>query len=89
MELKPLKSFAIELVMVHVLAINSKEGSIEMRFRDFLLYIAQSGLKDVIDLPPSSLTNLNEQRGSAIQGSRGREAEQIHRGTDHWVPQAG
>ncbi len=50
-ELKPLKSFAIELIMAHVLAVNGKEGSIEKRFRDFLLYIAQSGLKDVITFP--------------------------------------
>lgn len=50
-ELKPLKSFAIELIMAHVLAVNGKEGSIEKRFRDFLLYIAQSGLKEVITFP--------------------------------------
>lgn len=50
-ELKPLKSFAIELIMAHVLATQGKEGSVEQRFRDFLLYIAQSGLKDVISFP--------------------------------------
>lgn len=50
-ELKPLKSFAIELIMAHLLAKNGKEGSIEKRFRDFLLYIAQSGLKEVITFP--------------------------------------
>jgi len=50
-ELKPLKSFAIELIMARVLAINGKDGSIEKRFRDFLLYIAQSGLKEVITFP--------------------------------------
>lgn len=50
-ELKPLKSFTIELIMAHVLAKNGKEGSIEKRFRDFLLYIAQSGLKEVITFP--------------------------------------
>lgn len=50
-ELKPLKSFAIELIMAHVLAKNGKDGSIEKRFRDFLLYIAQSGLKEVITFP--------------------------------------
>lgn len=47
-ELKPLKSFAIELIMAHVLAKNGKDGSIEKRFRDFLLYIAQSELNEVI-----------------------------------------
>jgi tRNA nucleotidyltransferase (CCA-adding enzyme) len=50
-ELKPLKSFAIELIMAHVLAKNGSAGSIEKRFRDFLLYIAQSGLKEVITFP--------------------------------------
>lgn len=50
-ELKPLKSFVIELIMAHVLATNGKEGSIEKRFRDFLQYIAQSELKEVITFP--------------------------------------
>ncbi len=50
-ELKPLKSFTIELVMAHVLAKNGKDRSIEKRFRDFLLYIAQSELKEVITFP--------------------------------------
>ncbi|MEX0619123.1 MAG: CBASS oligonucleotide cyclase [Pseudohongiellaceae bacterium] len=50
-EIKPLKSFAIELVMAHVLATYGKDGSLEKRFRDFLLYIAQSELKEVITFP--------------------------------------
>ncbi|MGP1665443.1 MAG: CBASS oligonucleotide cyclase, partial [Rhodanobacter sp.] len=50
-ELKPLKSFAIELIMAHLLDVNGSAGSIEKRFRDFLLYIAQSGLQDVIRFP--------------------------------------
>jgi tRNA nucleotidyltransferase (CCA-adding enzyme) len=54
-ELKPLKSFTIELIMAHVLAKNGKDGSIEKRFRDFLLYIAQSGLKEVISFPENGL----------------------------------
>jgi len=49
--LKPLKSFIIELIMAHVLAKNGKDGLIEKRFRDFLLYIAQSELKEVIYFP--------------------------------------
>jgi len=47
-ELKPLKSFAIELIMAHLLDTRGKQGSIEQRFRDFLLYVAQSGLKEAI-----------------------------------------
>lgn len=46
--LKPLKSFTIELIIAHVLAKNGKDGSIEKRFRDFLLYISQTELKEVI-----------------------------------------
>jgi len=54
-EVKPLKSFAIELIMAHVLATQGKEGSIEQRFRNFLLYIAQSGLKEPISFPENTL----------------------------------
>jgi tRNA nucleotidyltransferase (CCA-adding enzyme) len=54
-EIKPLKSFAIELIMAHVLASQGREGSIEQRFRNFLLYIAQSGLKERISFPENSL----------------------------------
>lgn len=50
-ELKPLKSFAIELILAHVLEKNGKKSSIEESFRDFLLYIAQSELKEVITFP--------------------------------------
>lgn len=50
-EIKPLKSFAIELIMAHVLATQGNSRSIEERFRNFLLYIAQSGLKDQISFP--------------------------------------
>ena len=49
--LKPLKSFIIELIMAHVLAEQGAGGTIEQRFRNFLLYIAQSGLKDEIRFP--------------------------------------
>lgn len=44
-----LKSFHIELIMAHLLAKNGKTESIERRFRDFLLYITQSGLNERID----------------------------------------
>lgn len=50
----PLKSFHIELIMAHVLEINGKEGSLEKRFRDFLLYIAESGLQEVIKFPENN-----------------------------------
>lgn len=44
-----LKSFHIELIMARVLEMNGTGASIEQRFRDFLLYIAKSGLKERID----------------------------------------
>lgn len=44
-----LKSFHIELIMARMLEVEGSVGSIEMRFREFLLYIAQSGLKHRID----------------------------------------
>lgn len=53
-ELKPLKSFAIELIMAHVLATQGNTGSVEQRFRNFLLYVAQSGLKDQISFPENT-----------------------------------
>lgn len=53
-ELKPLKSFAIELIMAYLLDTRGSAGSIEQRFRDFLLYIAQSGLKEIISFPENS-----------------------------------
>lgn len=48
---KPLKSFTIELVMAYILAEQGADGSTEQRFRNFLLYVAQSGLKDEIRFP--------------------------------------
>lgn len=53
-EIKPLKSFAIELIMAYLLDTRGKGSSIEQRFRDFLLYIAQSGLKEVISFPENT-----------------------------------
>ena len=50
-ELPFLKSFVIELIMARVLEKNGSAGSIESRFRDFLLYIAQSELKEKIIFP--------------------------------------
>jgi hypothetical protein len=47
-ELKPLKSFIIELLVAYVLDSEGNAGSIEQRFRRILLFIAQSGLKERI-----------------------------------------
>lgn len=47
-ELQPLKSFTIELLMAYLLDQEGATGSIEARFRRFLLYIAQTGLKGTI-----------------------------------------
>ena len=40
--------------MAHVLATQGNSGSIEQRFRNFLLYIAQSGLKEQISFPENT-----------------------------------
>jgi len=53
-ELKPLKSFTIELIMAYLLDQEGSAGSIEQRFRRFLLYIAQSELKEYIKFPENS-----------------------------------
>lgn len=53
-EIKPLKSFAIELIMAHVLAVQGNTESIEQRFRNFLLYIAQSRLQEEISFPENT-----------------------------------
>ncbi len=53
-ELKPLKSFSIELIMAYLLDQGDFVGSIEQRFRRFLLYIAQSELKDYIKFPENT-----------------------------------
>ena len=50
-ELIHLKSFPIELIMAHILDSEGTAGSIDERFRRFLLYIGQSELKDVISFP--------------------------------------
>jgi len=41
----------IELIMAYVLDQEGTEGSIEFRFRRFLLFVAQSGLKTQISFP--------------------------------------
>ncbi|ODR94532.1 nucleotidyltransferase [Methyloceanibacter stevinii] len=53
-EVRPLKSFAIELIMAHLLATQGNTGTVEQRFRNFLLYIAQSGLKEPISFPENT-----------------------------------
>lgn len=53
-EIKPLKSFAIELIMAHILDKDGSSGTIEERFRKFLLYIAQSELRERITFPENT-----------------------------------
>jgi len=54
-ELTHLKSFHIELILAYILDQEGLEGLIEQRFRKFLLYIAQSQLKDTISFPENTL----------------------------------
>ena len=53
-DLKPLKSFAIELILAYLLDQEGAEESIEQRFRRFLLYMAQSELKEGIQFPENT-----------------------------------
>ncbi|WP_174866996.1 CBASS oligonucleotide cyclase [Pectobacterium polaris] len=46
-----LKSFHIELILAYLVDNNGKTENIEQRFRDFLLFIADTGLKKRIDFP--------------------------------------
>ena len=50
-EVDHLKSFHIELIMAYLLDTKGSGESIERRFCDFLLYIAQSGLEETISFP--------------------------------------
>jgi tRNA nucleotidyltransferase (CCA-adding enzyme) len=54
-ELTHLKSFHIELILAYILDQEGLEGLIEQRFRKFLLYVAQSELKDTISFPENTL----------------------------------
>lgn len=49
-----LKSFHIELIMAYLLDRDGPTTSIEMRFREFLGYIAQSEMNERIDFPENS-----------------------------------
>lgn len=53
-ELGALKSFAIELIMAHLLDRHGRAESIEAGFRRFLLYVAQSGLKEEVRFPENA-----------------------------------
>jgi len=50
-ELTALKSFPIELILAYLLDKEGAVGSVEERFRRFLLYVAQSELKEIIAFP--------------------------------------
>lgn len=49
-----LKSFHIELILAYLVDKKGKTENIEQRFRDFLLFIADSGLKERIDFPENA-----------------------------------
>ena len=54
-ELSHLKSFHIELILAFILDRKGGDGTVEERFRWFLLYIAQSELKETISFPENTL----------------------------------
>lgn len=47
-ELKPLKSFTVELIMAYLLDRDGKDMKLEQRLSSFFLYLAQSELKEII-----------------------------------------
>lgn len=49
-----LKSFHIELILAYLVDKNGKTENIEQRFRDFLLFIADSELKERVDFPENA-----------------------------------
>ena len=57
-----LKSYQIELIMAYLLDRDGKEMPVEERFRRFLLYIAQSGLKNniIFGETPKPISNFTE-----------------------------
>jgi hypothetical protein len=50
-EIKPLKSFHVELIFAHLQDTKGKPTSIQQRFLDFLLFIAQTELRTAISFP--------------------------------------
>ena len=56
MEIEPLKSYAVELILAWLLDREGSADPIESRFHGFLLYIAQSGLREVIRFPENTGT---------------------------------
>jgi hypothetical protein len=49
-----LKSFHIELIMAHLVDTDGPAETIEKRFREFLVYIARTGLSERIDFPENA-----------------------------------
>ena len=54
-EVDPLKSFHIELILAFILDQGGSSGSVEQRFRRFLLYIAETGLQQTVSFPENPL----------------------------------
>jgi len=54
-DLKPLKSFMLELIMARLLDRDGKVAKLEQRLCDFFLYIAQSELKETISFAENTL----------------------------------
>jgi len=50
-EIKPLKSFHVELIFAYLQDTHGKPTSIQQRFLDFLLFLAQSELRTAISFP--------------------------------------
>lgn len=53
-DIKGLKSYAIELLMAHMFDQNPGTLGIEQRFREFLLFLAQSRLQEAVSFPENT-----------------------------------
>ena len=95
-ELKSLKSFVIELIIAHLLARDGATSPIEERFRAFLLYIAQSGLKERIQFPENTppfgvfsdpvviLDPVYSKNNVAARISEAERAQIVTKAQQHW-----
>ena len=77
-ELKPLKSFAIELIMAHVLAHRAAGGAIEKRFREFPALHRPVGPQGRISFPENSapFRHLHRSGGDSRSGLQPEQRRQ-------------
>lgn len=95
-EIKPLKSFHVELIFAHLQDTKGKPTSIQQRFLDFLLFIAQTELRTAISFPENGGTvgkfsdpvviidPVNGSNNTAARISEGERASIVAVATEAW-----